>query len=101
MSIEHLFFIATSPVDLCSCIWVISAKAGDKALSGEWEEIGGYKFKITEDMTMIFKGILCIIKNGEGKLVEELGIEDRQVTRGVFTGYKCYIMRARIKLKKR
>ena len=30
-----------------------------------------------EDITIIFKGILCNIKDGEGKLVKELGIEDR------------------------
>ena len=54
----------------------MSAKAGDKALSKEWEEIRGYKFKIIEDMIIIFKGISCIIKDGEGKLVEELGTED-------------------------
>ena len=51
-------------------------KAGDKALSGEQEEIKGHKFKITEDITMTFKGILCIIKDSKGKLVKELGTED-------------------------
>ena len=39
----------------------MSAKAGDKALSGEWEEIRAYKFKIMEDITITFKGILCNI----------------------------------------
>ena len=29
-----------------------------------------------EDITIIFKGILYIIKDGKGKLVKELGIED-------------------------
>ena len=52
----------------------MSAKAGDKALSGEQEEIRGYKFKIIEDITIIFKGRLCNIKNSKGKLVKELGI---------------------------
>ena len=52
-------------------------KAGDKVLSGEWEEIRSYKFKIMEDITIIFKGILCIIKDGKGKLVKELGIKNR------------------------
>jgi hypothetical protein len=55
----------------------MSAKAGDKALSGEWEAIGGYIFEIMEDITITFKGGLCNIIDGEGKLVEELGIEDR------------------------
>ena len=77
MSIKYLFFVATNPADLCGCIWVISAKVRDKALSKKWEEIRGYKFKIIEDMTMTFKGILCIIKNSKGKLVKELGTEDR------------------------
>ena len=54
----------------------MSAKAGDKVLSGEWEAIRAYKFKIMEDMTMTFEGILCNIKDSEGKLVEELGTED-------------------------
>jgi len=79
----------------------MSAKAGDKALSGEWEAIGAHKFEITEDMTMTFEGISCNIKDGEGKLVEELGTEDGQVTREVLAGYRCYVMRARIKLEKR
>ena len=43
---------------------------------------------------MIFKGILCNIKDGEGKLVKELGIKDGQVTREILTGYQCYIIRA-------
>ena len=30
-----------------------------------------------EDMTIIFKGGLYNIKDGKGKLVKELGIEDR------------------------
>jgi len=29
-----------------------------------------------EDITMIFEGGLCNIKDGKGKLVEALGIED-------------------------
>ena len=54
----------------------MSAKARDKALSGEWEEIGVCKFKIMEDMTIIFKGILCNIADSKGKLVKALGIKD-------------------------
>ena len=50
---------------------------------------------------MTFKGILCIIKDGKGKLVKELGTEDRQVIRGVLTRYKCYVIRVQIKLEKR
>jgi len=29
-----------------------------------------------EDITMIFKGRLCFIKDGKGKVVKVLGIED-------------------------
>jgi mRNA-degrading endonuclease YafQ of YafQ-DinJ toxin-antitoxin module len=36
----------------------MSAKARDKALSREWEEIRACKFKIIEDIAIIFKGIL-------------------------------------------
>jgi len=79
----------------------MSAKAGDKALSGEWEEIGGHKFEITEDMTMTFEGRSCNIADGEGNLVEKLGTENGQVTREVLAGYKCYVMRAQIKFEKR
>ena len=55
----------------------MSAKARDKALSGEQEEIKGYIFKIMEDITMTFKGRLCNIKDGKEKLVKVLGIENR------------------------
>ena len=79
----------------------MSIKAGDKALSREQEEIRGHKFEITEDITMTFKGILCIIKDSKGKLVKELGIEDGQVIKGVLARYKCYIIRVQIKLEKR
>jgi hypothetical protein len=79
----------------------MSAKARDKALSREWEEIKAYKFEIMEDITMIFKGILCNIQDSKGKWVEELGIEDGQIVKEVFTGYKCYMMKAKIKFKKR
>jgi hypothetical protein len=36
-----------------------------------------YKFKIIEDMTIIFKGILCNIQDSKGKWVKELGTENR------------------------
>ena len=50
---------------------------------------------------MIFKSRLCNITDGEGKVVEELGIEDGQVTKEVLAGYKFYIIRAWIKFEKR
>ena len=54
----------------------MSAKARDKALSREQEAIRAYKFKITEDITITFKGRLYNITDGKGKIVKELGIED-------------------------
>jgi len=50
---------------------------------------------------MTFKGGLCLIKDGKGKVVKVLGIENGQVTREVLARYKYYIIRAQIKLKKR
>jgi hypothetical protein len=50
---------------------------------------------------MIFKGILCNIQDSKGKWVEELDIKDRQVVKEVFTRYKCYIIKAKIKFEKR
>ena len=79
----------------------MSIKARNKALSGKQKVIRAYKFKITENISITFKGILYNIKNGEGKLVKALGTENGQVTREVLAGYKYYIIRARIKLKKR
>ena len=104
MSTEHLSFIATVPptyIVTLLTIQIISAKARDKAFNREWEEIGGHIFKITKDITIIFKGRLCNIKNGKGKLVKALGIKNGQVIKEVFAGYKCYIIQAQIKLEKR
>jgi hypothetical protein len=47
----------------------MSTKAGDKALSREWEEIRAYKFEIIEDITIIFKGRLYNILDSKGKVV--------------------------------
>jgi hypothetical protein len=55
----------------------MSIKARDKALSKEWEEIKGHIFKIIEDITIIFKGRLCNIKNSKKKWVEELSAKNR------------------------
>ena len=46
MSIEYLSFIATSFVDLRGRIQVMSAKAGDKALSREWVVIESYIYSL-------------------------------------------------------
>lgn len=78
----------------------MSAKAGDRALSGEPEEVSARKFEIQEDMSMTFKGRSCNIFDGEGKLVEQIGAEHKEVTRKVLAGYQCYVMKATIKFEK-
>ena len=40
-----------------------------------------------EDITIIFKGILCNITDSKGKLVKALGTENGQVLREVLAGY--------------
>ena len=50
---------------------------------------------------MTFKGRSCNIIDSKGKVVEELGIKDRQVIKEVLAGYKFYVIRAQIKFKKR
>ena len=65
----------------------MSTKARDKVLSKKWKIIRTYKFKITEDITIIFKGILCNIIDSEGKLVKALGTKNGQILREVLTRY--------------
>ncbi|OJD23306.1 hypothetical protein ACJ73_05342 [Blastomyces percursus] len=80
----------------------MSAKVGDKALSGEWEEIKtALKFDITESMIMEFEGASCNIADGEGKLVENLDTTHGLATREVLSGYKCYVVKARVKFEKK
>ena len=76
-------------------------KLGDKALSGQWEEIGACRFEIPEDMTMEFQGKSCNIVDGEGNTVEELGPDHGRVTREVLAGYKCYVLKAWIKFERK
>ncbi|OJD22501.1 hypothetical protein ACJ73_06144 [Blastomyces percursus] len=78
----------------------MATQVGDKALNGEWEEIGARDFHIKEDMTMTFEGRSCNIADCEGKLVEKLGAGDGQATRKVLAGYRCYIMKASVKFEK-
>ena len=78
----------------------MSSKVGEKALSGQFEEIGAHKFEITEAMTMTFEGTSCNIQDGEKNLVASLGTADGQVTRQVLAGYRCYIMKASVKFEK-
>jgi hypothetical protein len=75
----------------------------DKALNGEWVEIllKPQKFDIPEDMTMTFEGRSCHIEDSEKNLVESLGLDDGIATRDVFTGYRCYVTKGRIKFEKK
>jgi hypothetical protein len=79
----------------------MSANVGDKALNGEWEQIGAKYFDMTEDMTMEFQGRSCNIKDGEGSLVEKLGPEHGRVTREVLAGYRCYVLKAWVKFERK
>ena len=54
----------------------MSTKARDKAFNKKWEKIKAYKFKIIEDMTIIFKNRLCNILDSEEKVVNQLDIKD-------------------------
>jgi hypothetical protein len=77
----------------------MSTKTGDKAFSGDWERISAFAFDITEDMTMEFKGTSCNIMDSAGNLVEKLGPEHGEVPREVLAGYRCYVIRARVRFK--
>jgi len=79
----------------------VGEKVGEKAFNGEWEEISACAFEITEDMTMEFQGRSCNIADSEGNLVENLGTEHGQVTREVLAGYRCYVMKAKVKFEKK
>lgn len=77
----------------------MSVKVGDKALSGEWEEISNKVFEITESLIMEFQGKSCNILDGEGNVLEQLseGYAEREVD----SGYRCYVMKAKIRFTKR
>lgn len=79
----------------------MSGKAGDKALSGDWEEISAYRFEITDDMTMEFQGTSCNIQDSERNLVESLGTEHGRVTREVLAGYRCYVIKSWVRFTKK
>lgn len=79
---------------------VMSDNVGDKALSGDTEWISNYCFEIGEHMTMTFEGRSCNITQGNGDLVEKLDSTNGQATRDVYAGYRCYVMRAWVKLEK-
>lgn len=77
----------------------MSTNVGDIALAGFDEYITVYRFKITEDMTLEFKGLSCNIENPDGP-DEELGPEEEPITRKVYAGYRCYVLKAWMSFKK-
>lgn len=77
----------------------MSTNVGDQALGGVSEYIMNFRFEITEEMTMEFKGVSCNITK-PNDLDEELGPDDGQVTRKVYPGYRCYVMRAVVSFHK-
>ena len=76
-------------------------KAGEKALGGQWEDIVALRFEITERMIMTFEGSSCNIQDSRRNLVKSLGAKDGQVTQEVEAGYRCYVIRSRVKFEKR
>jgi len=69
----------------------------ERALEGETVEINGHSFEIKEDMTMTFEGRSCNIFDAEGNVVEQLGTKDGKVTREVRAGFRCNVMKGKIK----
>lgn len=76
---------------------------GEKAIHGEWEYISNKCFEIEEDMVMKFEGRSCNIADRDGNLVPngELRSPDVEITRDVLAGYRCYVMRARVKFERK
>jgi len=74
----------------------MSSENAKKALNGVEAWIEGDTFEITENMTMTFEGLSCNIKDGEGNLVT-LGKNDGRVSRLVYAGSRCYVIKASVK----
>lgn len=79
----------------------MSVKTGDKAFSGNWEDITAFAFDITEAMTMEFSGKSCNIMDREGNVVDELSANHKQVSREVLAGYRCYVILAKVGFEKK
>lgn len=81
----------------------ITTRLGEQALKGEWERIGAKCFEMQEDMVFTFEGVSCNIADSENNLIPggKLGSSDGEVTRNVLAGYRCYVMRARVKFEKK
>lgn len=75
------------------------SETGDRALSGDWEKISAFAFEMAEDMTMEFEGQSCNILDSEGMLVEKIG--QSSAKKDVLAGYRCYVIRARVKFAKK
>jgi hypothetical protein len=81
----------------------MSNAVGEQALNGEWERISNKCFEIQEDMIMEFEGRSCNITDSEGNPVPgaTFGPDDGLIEKEVLAGFRCYIMRARVKFKKK
>jgi hypothetical protein len=79
----------------------MSSQVGDAALQGQWEQISNCRFEIREDMNLSFSGNSCNIINNNGEVVETLGTKDGEVTREVFAGYQCFVIRGKIKFERK
>ena len=69
----------------------VMSKAEDASLSGQWGKISARKLELAEHTTMTFERTSCDIQDRERKMVENSGPGDGKVTRGVLTGYRCYV----------
>lgn len=77
------------------------SRVGERALSGETERISAKCFEIKEDMLMIFEGQSCNITDNKDEPIFAYGSNDGEVRENVKAGYKCYVMRAHIKFKRK
>jgi len=75
-------------------------RVGDLALSGQWEEIMAQYFDIKEDMTMEFQGEYCNIEDAAGSFVEQFDKNSGEVKKDVFVGFRCYVMKAKVRFTK-
>lgn len=79
----------------------MSSDVGARALAGYEEWIPVLDFEIPEDMIMEFEGRSCNILDCDQKVVDTLGTKDGRVLREVKKGYRCYVMKARVKFSQK
>ena len=72
--------------------------AGEVVLGGDWEYFFARYFDITDDIIMEFDGELCNILDAAGNTLET--IEGKMAEREVHPGYRCYVIRAKVKFRR-